>query len=95
MPSMPIERSGDYFDADGNADQVRLWDEDGTLIAQLSNDYDREDHPYVTYTVSASETFRSEWLEECSGHRSWKDALRALFTHELPVAREELAGLLS
>lgn len=95
MPSMHIQTIGDYFDADGNADQVRLWDEDGTLIAELTNDYDREDHPYVTYAVSGGDTFRVDWREECSGYRAWKDALRALFAHEVPEARAELDSILS
>lgn len=91
---MNVETLGDWYDADGNADAVRLWEEDGTLLAVLTNDYDCDTHPYVTYAVTASDTFRIEWQEECSGYRRWQDALRALFAHEVPAARDELERIL-
>lgn len=91
---MHVQTLGDWWDSDGNADSVRLWEEDGTLIAQLVNDYDRDAHPYISYTVNTSDTFRVEWQEECSGYRRWQDALRALFAHEVPAARDELERIL-
>lgn len=83
---------GEWYDADGNADEIRLWTTDGTLLAQLTNDYDHENHAYVTYTVSASDVFPESVREECSNHRDWWLALFELFDNPemTDLDREEL-----
>lgn len=94
MEEFSLQFIGEWHDADGNADEIRLWSSDGLLLGALANDYDRNSHPYVTYTFTASDVFSLDEREECSGYRDWREGFRALFAYEVTNAREELESLL-